>query len=398
MTESRSRWILPTAAIGAVLATALFYVAVLKIPAASRDLMQQGFAERITVGAIPSLIERRQRMDEVREFLDKRINEGTIHDVIYAYRGRLVAAEQGPEEAFSYLANLLAGRNLNEMTAGWLEMARFAGLAERWDNFFSLCMLLADYGETEAIQGLFEELRQAGTGVAKALNTFPGVAFLAYANWEKRPIEELQTLPEDARGGLILMRAAEEIRWDNKLSDPGKTVPLLKELMPQDPRALYLIDYQLNAGKARYTPNVFRSEPVLRPGEFIHHGKPLPGNAILFNGSYEAKLNSPHHGPLWMVCSATAVLQIFPLVYVHLDDEMSVRYLPLTRMFPVELQRRDGKPFSKIRIELVNDLTSQRLKQDRNILIQGFYASEDFPLPATAPASAPITPAQTSAR
>jgi len=367
---------LVVAAVVALAATAIFHAGSLAVPGISGDLMADRFAERVTVESIPGLIERRERLDEVRTFLEGRIKGGTIHDMLYAYRGRLEAVEHGPEAGFLHLAKLLSGLNLNEMVGGWVELARLAAQADRWEDFFQLATLLADYGEMQTLQALMVELRQSGLPINRALQTPAGIQFLVHAGWDRKALPDTERLDEEARQSLALWRAQQEIRFDSKLSDPS-TTSTLQALPADDPRPRYLLEYQQNQQNPKHLPEVFAQPPLLTASNFTLRGQPLRGSGFYSNAVHEAQLDSPVRGPLWMVVSTSAVLHIHPLTYVWLDEEMQVHYLPYPRPFPVKLERRDANPFSTVRVEFVNDLSSERLKLDRNIQLHGIYGPQE---------------------
>jgi hypothetical protein len=373
-------------AMGAAALTALFAAASLAIPRALEEFARRDFAKTIRRSDVAQLIRTRRRLDEVRDYLDRQIEAKAGGLSVYALRAQLHAVEESPQAGFHFLTETLRNVLMREDVVLFLEMARLAVLAERWDDFFELSMLLNDYGESRFLREL---LTRSGVAGRQAMASPEGLHFIAHAGWDRQYPPSFT--PEQER--LARTFRLWELERDLRLGDTPSAGALDQGLIgefPGDLRVKYLsawLDESRDGPAARLaalpTTDCLR---LLAPTDFTREGKPLANGNWVWRGRYEGLL--PPDKPaeeVWLVAAGTPVLQVFPLLFVELDDELSIRYLHHDRLFPMLLRRRDRRPFQRIALTLVNDFISESLGQDRNVIVLGIY-SVPRPAPPVAPA------------
>ncbi len=358
-------------AIIAAMMLGVFYAGCLAIPSFTRRLFQAHLAERVSMQTVPDLLRRRERLDEVRHFLNGRIAAHSIHDMVYAYRARLEAIEHGSEQGFRYLVELIEKTNLPEQTGQWRELAALAAQAGRWNDFYEIAMMLSDYGETQRVKEMMEQLQQQGKPVADTLFSDAGAHFYVYSGWNQISPMALPPDQTQARAFYALWNAEQRVRFKNVLDDAITSQTLLKYL-PDDPRQQAVMFYAARP-KDKKAAFAWGGKPLLQASDFSVRGKPLQDKSFLAKAAYEAKLPQAVNAPVYMLCSTTSVLQVFPIVFIRSGENLSVHYLPYTRAFP-ELISFKGLPGGKFSISFANDLASKVTGQDRNITFLGLYA------------------------
>lgn len=338
-----------------------FYFAIQKIPSISHGLISAGFARKITnLTPVADLIDRRENLDEVKAFLDKQIAAGATHDAFFVNRARVEEIQQGPDEAFLLLLSHLPKLRGTEQTGQWIELAKLAGLTERWESMFSALMLLADYGDMQSVTQIMSAMRSR-PGFAEALYSPWGLRFIEYARLDRN-----QAVPfsKDQQ-----KQAAYFSMWKT-LDGNDEASELPAAPLNDDPRFAAVDALEKKAEWNLDGP------ALLSPSNFIYREKKLTSGDWLSRGAYDATLSQPASGPLWLVVKASPVLHVYPMAIQRLDDEISLQYLPYDSDFPHPLQRRDGKPFSRIQFDFVNDFISEWTKQDRNIYIKGIWPED----------------------
>jgi hypothetical protein len=365
--------------------TAVFFASSLAIPPISEALMRNGFALRVSIRTIPALIERGERFDEIDAFLDKEIAkrseirkedpDAAPFTLLYAFRGKLIAAREGPEAGCEYFAHLLRTQSLEEEVDVLEEYAACSALSNRWANFFALCRLLYDYGEELRVLRMIQNLETRGFPMKTFLVSNPGIRFRVHAEWERRKKLSLKDLPSGALSLYALWRLDTDQRLDNIKEDIAAYNKLAQE-RPTDLRALYLKAYSDAArGLGGETALELPPESFTRlcsPVDFTADGAPAKSGLWRDGGTFETELPAPRER-VWFVARTTPAFHIYPLALIDLDGETSIHYLTSPREFPELLQRVDGKPFQSVKVSFVNDFSHESLKQDRSLEVKGIY-------------------------
>ncbi|MCX7016789.1 MAG: hypothetical protein NTW86_30235 [Candidatus Sumerlaeota bacterium] len=365
-------------ALAAAALTAVFGFGAAAIPLLARSLFKPSWLDTINMSAARQFIERGTRLKEVRRYLDQQIAHKNNNSVVYELRGLLEARTNGPPAGFDYFVRLLEQRPLQEEIPPLEGFARVCALAGRWDDFFALGRLLVDYGETDRVGAILTELSKAGNPVEKDLKSPAGMRYVAYAEWETSGTLPFPGLSGDQASLFRLWQLERDFRLDRLRVAPAPYRDIAAQ-RPDDPRAAFLRYYRTQApdpkaAKTAPPPPLSDAKPLLGPTDFSRNGKQLPDGMWVSNGACEARLPEPGES-VWLLAQGTPVLGVYPLIFVKLDDELSIHYLHFPRPFPEFLARRDGKPFQRITVVFVNDFNDPDLKQDRNILFRGVYAA-----------------------
>ncbi|OPZ01533.1 MAG: hypothetical protein BWZ10_03439 [candidate division BRC1 bacterium ADurb.BinA364] len=151
---------------------------------------------------------------------------------------------------------------------------------------------------------------------------------------------------------------------------------------PLDPRARGLLAARqspegASASKALQAVEALGLARRLEGRDFLSAGHPFANDTLTTHGMAAARLAQSAQA-LWLVAQGSPSLGVYPLTFLELDGELSIRYLHGVAAFPEYARRRDGRPFAEVRIWLLNPFADPRLLTRRQLALHGAFDASGY--------------------